>query len=412
MSDLSPSRTETWAPHPAAAPRCRRDGDTLIAAANGTRTCVGGWQTHYLGTVEGQTYRVVVDCEHDGVADPRDMLRIMACWGDASADSARTGYLPQLNLLPQYLAPGRTCFALDTTAPPGADHLTLRMTLRWTTAGEVRWQPAQIATVTPATGPAAHRVAVVTGHQQARRGPWTVARNVAFYTELCDRACAADADLDLLLLPEVALQWQREGDAVRNTCLLIAPDGALDGRYWKVHLASGGEDVSGILPGDAFPVYGTEMGRVGCNICMDSSAAESSRMVGLNGADWLLLPIMGDHRADRWSAGNPIYSESRWLAIMRTRAMDNQLTMVVARNTSHGSCVIDRKGEVLAWNEGDRDHIVAEVVRDDGYRTWNGGCFRDVNWMQRRPHTYAAFGAPDCFGGLSTTTDSATEADS
>jgi len=43
-------------------------------------------------------------------------------------------------------------------------------------------------------------------------------------------------------------------------------------------------------------VFDTEIERIGCNICMDSSAAESSRMVGLNGAEVLLLPIMGDHR--------------------------------------------------------------------------------------------------------------------
>ena len=152
----------------------------------------------------------------------------------------------------------------------------------------------------------------------------------------------------------------------------------------------GGESESGIVPGDGFPVFDTVIGRIGCNICMDSSAAESSRMVGLNGADLLLLPIMGDHRSDRWSPGNPIYSEDRWKAIMRTHAMDNQLCMVVARNTTQGSCIIDRKGDILAWNEGDQDWISATIDLQDGYRTWNAGCFRDVNWMQRRPHLYQA----------------------
>ncbi len=85
---------------------------------------------------------------------------------------------------------------------------------------------------------------------------------------------------------------------------------------------------------------------------------------------------------------------------MRTRAMDNQLCMVVARNNVHGSCVIDRKGEILAWNEGDQDFIEATVQLEDGYRTWNGGCFRDVNWMQRRPHAYGAFVDPDNLGSL------------
>ena len=74
------------------------------------------------------------------------------------------------------------------------------------------------------------------------------------------------------------------------------------------------------------------------------------------------------HRASRWNRGGPIFNESRWLAIMRTRAMDNQLCMVVARNMVQGSCVIDRKGEVLAWNEGDQDFVLADVRRADGYR--------------------------------------------
>lgn len=62
--------------------------------------------------------------------------------------------------------------------------------------------------------------------------------------------------------------------------------------------------------------------------------------------------------------------------------------------------MIDRKGDVLAWNEGDDDFIHAEVCVEDGYRTWNGACFRDVNWLQRRPHLYGAFSEPENVGSL------------
>jgi hypothetical protein len=85
---------------------------------------------------------------------------------------------------------------------------------------------------------------------------------------------------------------------------------------------------------------------------------------------------------------------------MRTHALDNQLCMVVARNVAWGSCVIDRKGEVLAWNEGDRDWIQAEVCLDDGYRAGNGGCLREINWQQRRPHLYRAFADEHNLGSL------------
>ena len=37
----------------------------------------------------------------------------------------------------------------------------------------------------------------------------------------------------------------------------------------------------------------------------------------------------------------------------------------------------------LAWTDGDRGFIAAEVALDDGCRIWQGGCFRDVSWLQR-----------------------------
>jgi len=54
----------------------------------------------------------------------------------------------------------------------------------------------------------------------------------------------------------------------------------------------------------------------------------------------------------------------------------------------------------LTWNEGDQDWVVATVNLQDGYRYWNGGCFRDVNWAQRRPHLYAEYTDPSNYGSL------------
>jgi len=133
---------------------------------------------------------------------------------------------------------------------------------------------------------------------------------------------------------------------------------------------------------------------------MDSSAAESSRMAGLNGADFLLLPIMGDHRA--WQPGERIFDPERFKAIMRTRAMDNQFCVVVAVNRAEGSCIIDRVGSILAWNDGSLDYTQATVMLDDGHRPSSKGCFRGINWMQRRPHIYQAFVDENNIGSLLT----------
>lgn len=437
MSGIQLSSANPWAPHPQTAPVTTQQANGYLTAANGTRTCAGGWQFHFEGLKPGGFYEISVAAACTDVDCPRDALLCTAQWANVSPDQARKGFAPWDYLLPEYLADGSVRFARRLQAPAGCTELTVVCTLRWVTTGSALWTTPQVAAVAgPAVKPPV-RVAVVTGHAHARPRPVPdIATNARFYADLCERACE-EAGPQLIALPEIALQWQvpgsflelavdaegpevepfrniaqrnrvrivlglyeRDGDAVRNCALLIGPDGKTDGRYFKVHLAVGGEAESGLLPGDDFPVYATEIGRIGCNICMDTSAAESSRMVGLHGADFLVMPIMGDHRADRFSPGNPIFHESRWLAIMRTHAMDNQLCMVVARNNAQGSCVIDRKGDVLAWNEGDADYVFADVELNDGYRTWNGGCFRDVNWLQRRPHLYGAFVDPNNIGSL------------
>jgi predicted amidohydrolase len=114
-------------------------------------------------------------------------------------------------------------------------------------------------------------------------------------------------------------------------------------------------------------------------------------MLGLAGADFICFPIMGDLRADRWSPGSPIFNEDRWKAIMRTRALDNQLCMVVARNEAQGSCIIDRKGDFLAWNEGNEEVIEATLPADDVRRVWDGTDFREVTYLLRRPHLYGPY---------------------
>ncbi|MDA0746050.1 MAG: carbon-nitrogen hydrolase family protein [bacterium] len=430
MSDLHLESIEPWAPHPQAAPLREKNESKLAVAANGTRTCVGGWQVVFSGVRPGRAYRMRWAVDYREMDHPRDVLRCKAYWGVIAPDDAqvRSAQIPGWDyLLPEPAGNGSIRFSRTLVAPKGTDRLTLRCTFRWATKGESAWSLPEVERVKTPEAPRPVKVSVVTGKSGGRKGPFTsIQQNVDYYAPLCEAAC--EAGTDLIVLPEIALQWgmqgsaldlavplsgpetevfakiaeahaaylllglfERDGDAVFNTAALIGPDGEVEGRYHKVHLAVGGESESGIRAGETFPMFDTVIGRIGCNICMDSSAAESSRMIGLGGADFLLLPIMGDHRASRWNPGSPLFSEDRWKAIMRTHAMDNQLCMVVARNNSIGSCIVDRKGEILAWNEGDRDFISATVELEDGFRTWNGGCFREVNWMQRRPHLYGAF---------------------
>lgn len=441
MSALQVVKIQPWAPHPKAAPLTERSGETLAIAANGTRTCVGGWQIDYAGAVPGTAYRIRTHVRFNGVDEWRDRLQCVAYWGVVPADEDRRRNKDVVEwdyLLPDQLDDGQLIFDRTFTAPEGTDRLCIRFTFRWTTEGSSDWRMPEIEIVEAELWPEASTIAVATG----KRGDFekgvkrTIEGNLDYYAGLCERACAGDREkLDLIVLPEIAVQYgvsgspidlavpvpgpeserfsaiarshdvrillgiiERDGDAVCNSAVLIGPDGSIEGTYRKVHLAVGSEMDSGILPGESFPVFETGMGRIGCNICMDSSAAESSRMIGLNGADFLLLPIMGDHRA--WRPENHTWDAERFRGIMQTRALDNQLCIVVAVNQAEGSCIIDRTGHVLAWNDGTEDIVTATVDLDDGFRPSSKGCYRGVNWMQRRPHVYGAFVDRENMGSL------------
>jgi predicted amidohydrolase len=311
--------------------------------------------------------------------------------------------------------------------------MTIRYTLRWTEHGSSIWSAPQIQETTlPQRKPV--KVCVLSQSRQMRERikiqpfsqglglPREVASAVDCWASLVEVACQRKPQL--IVTPELVIGGtplvegsvavpgpatrpfarlarehqvhlvlgvkERAGDAVYNSAVLLGPDGKLLGVYRKVHLASS-EGLSGISPGNSFPVFETNIGRIGCLICMDTTLSESARMLALQGADFICFPIMGDLRADRWSPGPPVFNEDRWKAIMRTRAMDNQVCMVVAGNFVRGSCIVDRKGDILAWNEGDQEIIEATLPPNDGYRIWDGGDFREVTFLLRRPHLYGAY---------------------
>ena len=437
MSALEVVRMRPWAPHPQAAPLTEESGDRLTIGANGTRTCVGGWQIDYAGVEAGETYCIQTRVRFSDVDAWRDRLQCPVYWRRNGVDGEH-GSLEDIvewdYLVPAVSGDGHVVFSRTLTAPEGTEVLSVRFTFRWTREGRSEWSMPGIEVAAPEPWPAASTIAVVTGRVGDFAGTErTVEGNVDYYARLCEKACADDPDL--IVLPEIAVQYgvqgspidlavpldgpeagrfreiarengtrillgllEREDDAVYNSAVLIGDDGEFEGTYRKVHLAVSEEMDSGILPGESFPVFETGMGRIGCNICMDSSAAESSRMVGLNGADFLLLPIMGDHRA--WHPEDHTWDPERFRGIMQTRAMDNQLCVVVAVNRGEGSCVIDRTGHVLAWNDGSAEIVAARVDLDDGFRPSSKGCYRGVNWMQRRPHVYGAFVDPTNAGSL------------
>ena len=178
-------------------------------------------------------------------------------------------------------------------------------------------------------------------------------------------------------------------ELVYNTALLLDREGELIGTYRKVHLALV-EARQGVAGGHEFPVYQFDGVTVGMGICMDSSAAETCRILAQRGAEIMLMPIMGDFRATRWVHGASEFDTERWRLVQRAHAFDNHLYVVACRNANFGSAITAPWGEIIAYNDGDRDLIWADVELDRLRSHPLGASIQALLSSMRRPYVYGS----------------------
>ncbi len=409
--EAQPTALRTWTARPGLEAKLSREGETLVAASSGNPGCFGGWDIVFPAT-GGTWYSVGLDYSTEGMASVLDGTALFVFWEDDEGERVDYDYL----MIHESPAVGRV--QRRFRCPENATRAVLRVGVRWTATGRAEFALPELTPV-EAPAPRIHRIAVAA---ERPRNPKSVEDNVAQYTQLARDA--ADFKPDLLLMPEVILQLglgqpmyehaitipgpetdafaevarehemmiafsteEKADDLYYNTMVIWGPDGEIIGAYRKTHLAIG-EGWEGVSPGDDLPVIDTPIGKLGCTICKDSSLHDSSRVPAQRGAEMMLLSIMGDHRAVQWEWAPGTFSPDRWKVIMRARAIDNHMWVVVARNNREGSCIVSPSGDILAWNDGRQRIIVAECDLGEELRTFRGSTFRDSTWAERRPHLY------------------------
>ncbi len=304
-------------------------------------------------------------------------------------------------------------------APQPARSLSLYLCLQWTNTGTVWWDDVSVEEV-PAPAPRRIKMATISYEPRDRTTP---EQNRSFYAEKI--AAAGKLGVDLLCLGEgitlvstgkdfaavaesipgptsqilgeaarkarlyvVAGIYERDGPLIYNTALLIDREGKVAGKYRKTHLPET-EVLGGLTPGSSYPVFRTDFGTVGIEICYDNFFPEVARSLALNGAEIILLPIWGDLRGQDYA----------WDIVARARAIDNAVFLVASIYSNRRSLIINPDGRILADTGRDDGLVTADV--DLNTRTmerWlsvgSYGEWKNLYPQERRSETYAPLMKP------------------
>jgi predicted amidohydrolase len=174
--------------------------------------------------------------------------------------------------------------------------------------------------------------------------------------------------------------------AVRNTIVVLGPDGTLLARYRKLHLW--GREKLSFLPGDEPPpVVETPVGRLGLGICFDLWFPEHVRALALAGAEIAVFPSNFSHSEPQ--DGLPHLDVVTAIAMAHV----NRLHLVVSDRcgTERGqrwvgsAMVVDADGLLLGLApDDDRPCAVHATVELTAARDKRWGAYNDV-LADRRP---------------------------
>ena len=118
---------------------------------------------------------------------------------------------------------------------------------------------------------------------------------------------------------------EAEGDRLFNTFYLFAPDGRQLARYRKLHLFSLMQEEQHFAPGQSSVIVEIDGLKIGLLICYDLRFPELSRQLALAGARLLLV-----------SAQWPRPRTAHWRALLKARALENQLFVAACNRVGRG----------------------------------------------------------------------------
>lgn len=372
----------TWAHRPEIAPRIylesvisRGDAGSLAVSGNSNAAAYGGWERS-IPVTPGKWYRLTAHYRASGVT--HEGLQVLARVDWQSAPNKRAGQPDYAwKLTPS--ADGWKRIELEAPAPANASTAKLQLYLQNAPQGTVFWDDIAFEET---AAPSARKVTVAAVNLRPSRSD-DAAASVRKFLDLIDAQVATGTDV--ILLPEgitvvstgkkpadvaetvpgpttlslgemakrknayiVAGIYEREGHALYNTAIFLDRKGQLVGKYRKVYLPR--EEIEGgLTPGNQYPVFHTDFGKVGVMICWDIQYADPARALARRGAELLLVPIWGGNET-----------------LGKARAIENRV-FIASSGYNYPTYVMDPDGEILSLARQNGTTAVATIDLNKRY---------------------------------------------
>ncbi len=377
----------------------------LLIDASKADFAVGGVVQTVAGIHGGSAYAVSAQCELSSVPQPYQAVLVRIEWLKDGRALHPAGVLAR----GPHLQGNKARFDDVFIAPAEADGARVSLEAKWLRGGSILWKEASLLPTSP---PPPRKVKVGTVYLRPRIS--TPARNLDLWCEQID--AAGKLGLDIVCLSEAILQvgtqakvselaepipgpstqrlgkaaranhlWvvagllERDGNQLFNTAVLLDRNGRLAGKYRKVHLPRE-EWKKGITPGNEYPVFQTDFGTIGIQICYDYFFPETAESLALAGAEIVFAPTWGTTFADQ-------DGRAEGQTIFRVRARDNGIYLVPSVYDGD-SLVIDPLGRILASSGGKTGVFWAEIDLSQREPLWWVGHWRSIGPRHRMPQTY------------------------
>jgi deaminated glutathione amidase len=180
-------------------------------------------------------------------------------------------------------------------------------------------------------------------------------------------AGALAAELGLWLVAGSIVERVEGDDKLRNTSVLLTPDGGVSAVYRKIHMFD--VEVGGVTyresdvetPGEEIVVADAGDVKLGLAVCYDLRFPELFRIMAVEGAQGFTLP----------SAFTVPTGRAHWETLIRARAIENQSFVIAAGQVgrhppdheSYGhSMIVDAWGTVLAAATDEQERVVVADI--------------------------------------------------